>query len=153
MCDQYVLPPQDIAKAHADGEIHIHDKDFYTLTETCCQIDLIKLFEQRVLHRPRVPAGALTSILQLRRPGLHRHPGQPERDARRAERAHLSTTPWPRGWTKTFRKEFFEALAQSFWPARLAHALRGCRGHDRQRPRRVLGDQAPDAHQPERGSV
>ena len=42
--DKYVIPPE-IAKAHADGDIHIHDKDFYTLTETCCQIDLIKLFD------------------------------------------------------------------------------------------------------------
>lgn len=42
--DNYVLP-KDIAAAHINGEIHIHDKDFYMLTETCCQIDLIKLFK------------------------------------------------------------------------------------------------------------
>lgn len=42
--DNYVLP-KDIAAAHMNGEIHIHDKDFYMLTETCCQIDLIKLFK------------------------------------------------------------------------------------------------------------
>lgn len=42
--DKYVIPPH-IAQAHARGDIHIHDKDFYTLTETCCQIDLIKLFK------------------------------------------------------------------------------------------------------------
>ena len=42
--DKYILP-EDIAKAHIDGDIHIHDKDFYLLTETCCQIDLNKLFE------------------------------------------------------------------------------------------------------------
>lgn len=41
--DHYVLP-EDMAKAHAEGDIHIHDKDFYLLTETCCQIDLQKLF-------------------------------------------------------------------------------------------------------------
>jgi ribonucleoside-triphosphate reductase len=33
------------AKAHREGDIHIHDLDFYTLTTTCCQIDIIKLFE------------------------------------------------------------------------------------------------------------
>lgn len=33
------------SEAHKDGYIHIHDMDFYTLTTTCCQIDLIKLFE------------------------------------------------------------------------------------------------------------
>ncbi len=32
------------AKAHSEGDIHIHDLDFLTLTTTCCQIDLIKLF-------------------------------------------------------------------------------------------------------------
>ncbi len=32
------------SKAHTDGDIHIHDLDFLTLTTTCCQIDLDKLF-------------------------------------------------------------------------------------------------------------
>ena len=38
-----VAPEQ--AKAHKNGDIHIHDFDFYTLTETCCQIDVTKLFK------------------------------------------------------------------------------------------------------------
>ncbi len=42
--DNYVLP-KDIAAAHMNGDIHIHDMDFYMLTETCCQIDLIELFK------------------------------------------------------------------------------------------------------------
>lgn len=42
--EMYVLDPVH-AKAHADGDIHIHDLDFLTLTTTCCQIDLIKLFK------------------------------------------------------------------------------------------------------------
>ena len=33
------------AKAHVEGDIHIHDLDFYTLTTTCCQIDIKKLFK------------------------------------------------------------------------------------------------------------
>ncbi|MEG2595588.1 MAG: anaerobic ribonucleoside triphosphate reductase [Ruthenibacterium sp.] len=33
------------AKAHTEGDIHIHDFDFYALTTTCCQIDLISLFK------------------------------------------------------------------------------------------------------------
>lgn len=37
--------PTDQAKAYVNGDIHIHDFDFYTLTETCCQIDIIKLFK------------------------------------------------------------------------------------------------------------
>ncbi|MEG0417938.1 anaerobic ribonucleoside triphosphate reductase [Gordonibacter sp.] len=32
------------ARAHREGDIHIHDMDFYTLTTTCCQIELRKLF-------------------------------------------------------------------------------------------------------------
>ncbi len=39
-----VLKPEH-SKAHRDGDIHIHDLDFLTLTTTCCQIDLIKLFK------------------------------------------------------------------------------------------------------------
>lgn len=42
--DMYVLNPAH-SKAHREGDIHIHDLDFLTLTTTCCQIDLIKLFK------------------------------------------------------------------------------------------------------------
>ena len=41
--EMYILKPEH-AKAHNDGDIHIHDFDFYTLTTTCCQIDIDKLF-------------------------------------------------------------------------------------------------------------
>ncbi len=41
---KYILTPEQ-AKAHSSGDIHIHDFDFYTLTETCCQIDIEKLFK------------------------------------------------------------------------------------------------------------
>ena len=41
--EMYVLEPSH-AKAHREGDIHIHDLDFYTLTTTCSQIDLKKLF-------------------------------------------------------------------------------------------------------------
>ncbi|MBQ0136300.1 MAG: anaerobic ribonucleoside triphosphate reductase [Oscillospiraceae bacterium] len=40
----YVLKPEH-SKAHAEGDIHIHDLDFLTLTTTCCQIDINKLFK------------------------------------------------------------------------------------------------------------
>ncbi len=39
----HVLNPRH-AQAHNEGDIHIHDLDFLTLTTTCCQIDIIKLF-------------------------------------------------------------------------------------------------------------
>lgn len=35
---------EDIADAHKNCDIHIHDLDFLTLTQTCCQIPLDKLF-------------------------------------------------------------------------------------------------------------
>ena len=35
--------PEDLAKAHEEGWVHYHDLDFFTLTETCCQIDAKKL--------------------------------------------------------------------------------------------------------------
>jgi ribonucleoside-triphosphate reductase len=40
----FVLNP-DHSKAHQEGDIHIHDLDFLTLTTTCTQIDIIKLFK------------------------------------------------------------------------------------------------------------
>lgn len=39
-----VLAPAH-AQAHANGDIHIHDLDFLTLTMTCCQISLRELFK------------------------------------------------------------------------------------------------------------
>lgn len=36
---------KEFSQAHIRGDIHIHDMDFLTLTTTCCQIDLEKLFE------------------------------------------------------------------------------------------------------------
>lgn len=41
--EMYVLDPAH-SKAHKEGDIHIHDLDFFTLTTTCCQIDIDKLF-------------------------------------------------------------------------------------------------------------
>ncbi|TJX14188.1 anaerobic ribonucleoside triphosphate reductase [Tissierella creatinini] len=41
--DLFVLNP-DHSSAHKSGQIHIHDLDFLTLTTTCCQIDIVDLF-------------------------------------------------------------------------------------------------------------
>ncbi|MEE0858766.1 MAG: anaerobic ribonucleoside triphosphate reductase [Acutalibacteraceae bacterium] len=41
--EMYILNPKH-AEAHRNGDIHIHDLDFLTLTTTCCQIDIDKLF-------------------------------------------------------------------------------------------------------------
>ena len=42
--DMFILNPEH-SKAHKDGDIHIHDLDFLTMTTTCCQIDIVKLFK------------------------------------------------------------------------------------------------------------
>ncbi len=42
-CEMFILDPR-FSKAHIEGDIHIHDLDFLTLTTTCCQIDIDKLF-------------------------------------------------------------------------------------------------------------
>ena len=68
----------------SDGDIHIHDLDFYALTTTCCQIDLLTLFHGGFstghghIREPQ-------SIASLCVAGLHRHSVEPERPARRPE--------------------------------------------------------------------
>lgn len=42
--DLFVLNPKH-SQAHKNGDIHIHDLDFLTLTTTCCQIDIEDLFK------------------------------------------------------------------------------------------------------------
>jgi ribonucleoside-triphosphate reductase (formate) len=42
--EMFVLKPEH-GKAHREGDIHIHDLDFLTLTTTCCQIEIEKLFK------------------------------------------------------------------------------------------------------------
>lgn len=42
--EMFVLKPE-YSRAHREGDIHIHDLDFLTLTTTCCQIDIEKLFK------------------------------------------------------------------------------------------------------------
>lgn len=42
--EMFVLNPEH-SRAHKEGDIHIHDMDFLTLTTTCCQIDIEKLFK------------------------------------------------------------------------------------------------------------
>jgi ribonucleoside-triphosphate reductase len=41
--EMFILDPKHL-KAHKDGDIHIHDLEFYSLTTTCCQIDIDSLF-------------------------------------------------------------------------------------------------------------
>lgn len=74
------LLDRDVSEAHKSGDIHIHDLDFYSLTETCLQIPLDKLFENGFntghgyLREPESirSAGALTAIaLQCNQNEMH----------------------------------------------------------------------------------
>lgn len=109
--DKYVIPAH-IAKAHADGDIQIHDKDFYTLTETCCQIDLIKLFSggfstgHGYLREPndiRSYAALACIAIQANQNEMHGGQSVPNFDYSMAK-----------GVDKTHHKEFYGALAEFF---------------------------------------
>ena len=109
--DKYVIPPE-IAKAHADGDIHIHDKDFYTLTETCCQIDLIKLFDggfstgHGYLREPKdIRSYAALACIAIQANQNEMHGGQsvPNFDYAMAL-----------GVRKTYRKQYAAAFTQYF---------------------------------------
>jgi ribonucleoside-triphosphate reductase len=101
--DHYILP-KDIAEAHINGYIHIHDKDFYGLTETCCQIDLSKLYKNGFstghgyLRTPNSIASyaSLAAIaLQANQNEMHGGQAIPAFDYYMAD-----------GIVKTFKKEF-----------------------------------------------
>jgi anaerobic ribonucleoside-triphosphate reductase len=105
--DNYILP-KDIAAAHAEGDIHIHDKDFYMLTETCCQIDLIKLFKggfstgHGYLREPNsIHSYAALACIAIQANQNEMHGGQsiPNFDYAMAQ-----------GVAKTFKKEYLQAL-------------------------------------------
>lgn len=109
--DHYILP-KEIAAAHINGDIHIHDKDFYMLTETCCQIDLLKLFKNGFstghgyLREPNsiISYSALACIaIQANQNEMHGGQSVPNFD--------YSMAP---GVAKTFIKEYFKGLAQYF---------------------------------------
>jgi ribonucleoside-triphosphate reductase len=72
----FVLKPEH-AKAHREGDIHIHDLDFLTLTTTCCQIDIIKLFDGGFSNRSRFSKGA-HDIASYSALFMHCNSGKPE---------------------------------------------------------------------------
>lgn len=107
--DNYILP-KDIAAAHIHGDIHIHDKDFYMLTETCCQINLLELFNggfstgHGYLREPNgiTSYSALACIaIQANQNEMHGGQSVPNFDYCMAP-----------GVAKTYKKEYFKALAQ-----------------------------------------
>lgn len=107
--DAYVLP-SEMTEAHKHGDIHIHDKDFYALTETCCQIDLEKLFHggfstgHGYLREPndiRSYAALACIAIQANQNEMHGGQSVPNFDYSMAD-----------GVAKTFRKCYFKALSQ-----------------------------------------
>ena len=100
--------PKDIAAAHVNGDIHIHDMDFYMLTETCCQIDLLKLFDggfstgHGCLREPndiRSYAALACIAIQANQNEMHGGQSIPNFDYAMAP-----------GVIKTFRKQYFSHL-------------------------------------------
>jgi len=109
--DNYILP-KDIAAAHINGDIHIHDKDFYMLTETCCQIDLLKLFKNGFstghgyLREPNgIQSYSALACIAIQANQNEMHGGQsiPNFDYSMAPGVH-----------KTFRRQYYKALAAFF---------------------------------------
>ena len=104
--------PKDIAVAHMDGDIHIHDMDFYMLTETCCQIDLLKLFKNGFstghgyLREPndiRSYAALACIAIQANQNEMHGGQAVPMFDYCMAP-----------GVAKTYHKQYYKALGYYF---------------------------------------
>ena len=103
----YLLRPEH-AKAYRDGDIHIHDFDFYSLTTTCCQIDILKLFHggfstgHGYLREPNsIASYAALAAIAIQSNQNDQHGGQsiPNFDYGMAE-----------GVAKTYRKAFTRRL-------------------------------------------
>ncbi|WP_261529869.1 anaerobic ribonucleoside triphosphate reductase [Campylobacter lari] len=119
--DECILP-KHIANAHKNGDIHIHDKDFYMLTQTCCQIDLLKLFEKGFstghgsLREPndiRSYASLACIALQANQNEMHGGQSIPNFDFAMAK-----------GVAKTFQKEHKKAI-NAFFEIKLEQSLDG----------------------------
>lgn len=107
----FMLKPEH-SKAHADGDIHIHDLDFYGLTTTCCQIDLEKLLKggfstgHGTLREPNsIASYSALACIAIQSNQNDQHGGQsiPNFDYALAE-----------GVKKSFVKNYVQSLAKSF---------------------------------------
>ncbi len=108
--EMYVLDPKH-SQAHINGDIHIHDLDFLTLTTTCCQIDLLKLFHggfstgHGYLREPNdISSYAALACIAIQSNQNDQHGGQsvPNFDYAMAE-----------GVKKTFRRLYTNNLAKA----------------------------------------
>ncbi len=107
--EMYLLRPE-VAKAYSEGDIHIHDFDFYSLTTTCCQIDVLKLFHggfstgHGFVREPQsIASYAALAAIAIQSNQNDQHGGQsiPNFDYAMAE-----------GVAKSYRKTFRKYLAQ-----------------------------------------
>ena len=106
----YLLTPEQ-AKAHREGDIHIHDFDFYSLTTTCTQIDILRLFHggfstgHGFLREPKsIGSYAALAAIAIQSNQNDQHGGQsiPNFDYGMAE-----------GVAKTFARAYAAKLAES----------------------------------------
>ena len=106
----FVLNPEH-SEAHSRGDIHIHDMDFLTLTTTCCQIDIEKLFEggfstgHGFLREPNdIQSYSALACIAIQSNQNDQHGGQsiPNFDYGMAK-----------GVKKTFRKLYFKNLSKA----------------------------------------
>ena len=106
----YLLRPEH-AKAYRDGDIHIHDFDFYSLTTTCCQIDILRLFHggfstgHGYLREPQsIQSYAALAAIAIQSNQNDQHGGQsiPNFDYGMAE-----------GVAKTYRKAFTRRVKEA----------------------------------------
>ncbi len=108
--EMYLLRPEH-AKAYREGDIHIHDFDFYSLTTTCCQIDILKLFHggfstgHGYLREPQsIQSYAALAAIAIQSNQNDQHGGQsiPNFDYAMAE-----------GVAKTYRKAYTRRLTEA----------------------------------------
>ena len=108
--EMYLLRPEH-AKAYREGDIHIHDFDFYSLTTTCCQIDIQKLFHggfstgHGYLREPRsIQSYAALAAIAIQSNQNDQHGGQsiPNFDYGMAE-----------GVARTYRKAYIRRMAEA----------------------------------------
>ncbi|MBR3973634.1 MAG: anaerobic ribonucleoside triphosphate reductase [Oscillospiraceae bacterium] len=108
--EMYLLRPEH-AKAYREGDIHIHDFDFYSLTTTCCQIDILKLFHggfstgHGYIREPQsIQSYAALAAIAIQSNQNDQHGGQsiPNFDYAMAE-----------GVAKTYRKAYYRLLAEA----------------------------------------
>ena len=108
--EMYLLRPEH-AKAYREGDIHIHDFDFYSLTTTCCQIDILKLFHggfstgHGYIREPQgIASYAALAAIAIQSNQNDQHGGQsiPNFDYAMAE-----------GVAKTYRRTYYRLLTEA----------------------------------------